>query len=38
VVETNYGVIDARMEERVTKLWNELKQSLPKVKSPIETT
>lgn len=36
VVETNYGVIDARMEERVNKLWTELKQSLPKVKSPIE--
>ena len=38
VVETNYGVIDARIEERVDKLWNELKQALPKVKSPIEPT
>lgn len=36
VVETNYGVIDARIEERVSKLWNELKQAVPKVKSPIE--
>jgi flagellar assembly protein FliH len=36
VVETNYGVIDARIEERVTRLWNELKQAAPKVKSPIE--
>ncbi len=38
VVETNYGVIDARIEERVDKLWSELKQALPKVKSPIEPT
>lgn len=38
VVETNYGVIDARIEQRVDKLWNELKQALPKVKSPIEPT
>jgi flagellar assembly protein FliH len=36
VVETNYGVIDARIEERVAKLWTELKQAMPKVKSPIE--
>lgn len=36
VVETNYGVIDARIEERVAKLWSELKQAVPKVKSPIE--
>jgi flagellar assembly protein FliH len=38
IVETNYGVIDARIEERVDKLWTELKQALPKVKSPIEPT
>ncbi|AGH96360.1 FliH/SctL family protein [Pseudobdellovibrio exovorus] len=36
VVETNYGVIDSRIEERVSKLWAELKQAVPKVKSPIE--
>lgn len=36
VVETNYGVIDARIEERVSKLWSEFKQAVPKVKSPIE--
>ena len=36
IVETNYGVIDARIEERVDKLWKEMKQALPKVKSPIE--
>ena len=35
IVETNYGVIDARIEERVHKLWDDLKQALPKVKSPI---
>ncbi len=37
IVETNYGVIDARVEERVQKLWTELKEALPKVKSPIES-
>ena len=36
VVETNYGIIDARIEERINKLWSELKHALPKVKSPIE--
>lgn len=35
IVETNYGVIDARIEQRVLKLWTELKEALPKVKSPI---
>jgi flagellar assembly protein FliH len=38
VVETNYGIIDARIEERVSKLWNELKQAIPEVKSRIEPT
>lgn len=38
IVETNYGVIDASMEKRIEKLWNEMKQTLPKVKSPIEST
>lgn len=37
VVETNYGIIDARIEERVAKLWAEFKQAVPKVKSPIES-
>jgi len=37
VVETNYGVIDARIEERISKLWKEFKQAVPKVKSPIES-
>lgn len=35
VIETNYGVVDARIEERVQKLWSEMKQALPRVKSPI---
>ncbi|OFZ30523.1 MAG: hypothetical protein A2622_08995 [Bdellovibrionales bacterium RIFCSPHIGHO2_01_FULL_40_29] len=35
IVETNYGVVDARIEERVNKLWSEMKQALPRVKSPI---
>lgn len=38
VVETNYGVIDASIEERISKLWKEFKQAIPKVKSPIEPT
>lgn len=38
IVETNYGVIDARIEERISKLWAEFKQAIPKVKSPIGTT
>lgn len=37
VVETNYGVIDARIEERISKLWAEFQQASPKVKSPIES-
>lgn len=35
IIETNYGVVDARIEERVSKLWTEMKQALPRVKSPI---
>lgn len=38
IVETNYGVVDASVEQRVQKLWSELKQSIPKVKSPVEPT
>lgn len=38
IVETNYGIIDASVEQRVIKLWSELKQSIPKVKSPVEPT
>lgn len=35
IIETNYGVVDARIDERVSKLWTEMKQALPRVKSPI---
>lgn len=35
IIETNFGVVDARIEERVKKLWTEMKQALPRVKSPI---
>ncbi len=35
IVETNYGVIDARIPERTSKLWDEMKQALPKVKSKV---
>jgi flagellar assembly protein FliH len=38
IVETNYGVIDASVEQRIIKLWSEIKQVVPKVKSPIEPT
>ena len=31
VVETNYGDVDASVEQRVGKLWNSLKEKLPKV-------
>jgi flagellar assembly protein FliH len=35
IVETNYGVIDARIPERTSKLWDEIKQALPKVKNKV---
>ena len=35
IVETNYGVIDARIPERTSKLWDEIKQSLPKVRLKV---
>lgn len=35
IIETNFGVVDARIGERVNKLWSEMKQALPRVKSPI---
>jgi flagellar assembly protein FliH len=35
IVETNYGVIDARIAERTSKLWDEISQTLPKVKSKV---
>ena len=35
VIETNYGEIDARIEERINKLWSELGDSIPRVKAKI---
>ncbi len=37
IVETNYGEVDSRIEQRLHKLWDHLSEALPKVKSPIET-
>lgn len=35
VVETNYGEIDARVETRLEKLWETLKDVVPKVKDSV---
>lgn len=35
IIESNFGVIDARVSERVEKLWSELKPALPKVNDRI---
>jgi flagellar assembly protein FliH len=35
IIETNYGSIDARFEERVNKLWEALSENLYKVKDKI---
>ncbi len=35
VVETNYGDVDATVEQRVGKLWNSLKEKLPKVPGSV---
>ncbi|HEX4922862.1 MAG TPA: FliH/SctL family protein [Bdellovibrionales bacterium] len=37
VLETNYGVVDATIEERVDKLWSILKEKAPKVKGSSQT-
>lgn len=36
VVETNYGEVDSRVEQRVEKLWDHLKEAIPKVKPIIK--
>lgn len=38
IVETNYGAIDARIEERFKKVWAELSASIPKVKDSVESS
>ena len=35
VVETNYGEVDARVEQRVQSLWSTLAENIPKVKPKI---
>lgn len=37
IVETNYGEVDSRIEQRLHKLWDHISEALPKVKSPIKT-
>lgn len=38
IVETNYGAIDARIEERFKKVWTELSAAIPKVKDTVESS
>lgn len=35
IVETNYGEVDARIEQRVDQLWAALSEAVPKVKDKI---
>jgi flagellar assembly protein FliH len=35
IVETNFGVVDATVEQRFSKLWAELSEKLPKVKDVV---
>jgi flagellar assembly protein FliH len=35
ILETNYGIIDARIEERIAKLWDTMSENLYKVKDRI---
>jgi len=35
IVETNYGEVDARTEQRVQQLWDSLSENLPKVKNKV---
>jgi flagellar assembly protein FliH len=37
VIETNYGQIDAKFEERVEKLWTSLSESLHRVKDRVQS-
>ena len=38
IVETNYGAIDSRIEERFKKIWTELSAAIPKVKNTVESS
>nr|BFD68483.1 hypothetical protein HAGR004_35050 [Bdellovibrio sp. HAGR004] len=35
IVETNYGEVDARIEQRIEQLWSVLSENMPKVKDRI---
>lgn len=35
IVETNYGEVDARIEQRIEQLWSVLSENMPKVKGRI---
>lgn len=35
VVETNYGEVDARLEQRIEQLWTALSENIPKVKAKL---
>jgi Flagellar biosynthesis/type III secretory pathway protein len=35
IVETNYGEVDARTEQRVEQLWTALSENMPKVKNKV---
>ncbi len=36
IIATNYSEVDARLEERINKLWEELRDSIPPLKDTIE--
>lgn len=35
IVETNYGEVDARVEQRVASLWNAFAEQMPKIKPKV---
>lgn len=35
IVENNYGEVDSRIEQRIAKLWENLKENLPRVKAKL---
>lgn len=35
IIETNYGIVDARIEERVSKVWTAISEKSPKLKESL---
>ena len=35
LVETNFGEVDARVEQRIASLWETLKENLPRIKTKL---